>query len=178
MVYPDYPFIDIREELLDVFKKNYNWFGLRQPDYTKRCNCYVANDGISSPNKACSRCFGIGYVFTDYLVRGYAWLGMLGYEFPSGPGLVSTEGLNLVVQHNKTVNKFDIVLQLDQDPNGPTLRTPFRIDRQFIVQDVLALRSDDARIEFYRCRLEERNISSYRPGEEGTNIIYKGNRSI
>lgn len=175
---PDYPFIDIREELLDMFKKTYNWFGLRQADYSKRCNCYVSKDGISNPNKSCTRCLGIGYAFTDYLVKGYMWLGVLGFEFPSGPGPISTKGLSMIVQHNRTVNKFDIVLELDQDPDGPRLRTPFKITKQYLVQDCLPLRSDDARIEFYRCRIEERTIDSGLPGEEGTNIEYGGNRSI
>lgn len=175
---PDYPFINLREELNDIFKDHFSWFGLRQPDRSKRCSCYSNTSvGLSAPDKTCRRCLGSGYKFTDYIIRGYSWLGILGFEYPSGPGPITTQTNNLIVEWNKAINKSDIILLLDQEASSSKLKTPFRILKQYVVQDSKPIRLDDARIEFWRCQLEERSITDYTAGEEGTNFTYKGNRS-
>lgn len=175
---PDYPFIDLRQELKQLLDDHFNWYGLRQPDYNKKCGCYVsAKDGIASPDKNCKRCLATGYVFTDYLVRGYAWLGVLGFEFPSGPGFISTKAKQIIFEYSRPINKFDIVLELDQELDGKTLKTPFKILKTYVIQDVDPMRLDNARSEFWRCNIEERSITDYRPGEQGTGFTYKGNRS-
>jgi len=156
----------------------YQWFGLRQADYSKKCSCTaISRQGTNLPDRSCKRCLGMGFKFTDYLVRGYHWIGAPGVEFPGGPGLVITQTKQMVIQHDRTVNRFDFLLILDQEKDGPTLKTPFKIMRQFCIQDVIPLRADNARIEFWKCFLEERTVNDYRPGEEGTNFTYKGNRS-
>lgn len=175
---PDYPFIDLREELKELMKTTYNWYGLRQPDYSKKCGCSVLNkDGVSTPSINCKRCLSTGYVFTDYLIKAYSWLGVLGFEFPTGPGLISTKSKQIVIQSDRVINKFDIILELDQEKDGPSIKTPFKILKAYIIQDCDPMRLDNARIEYWRCNLEERNISDYRAGEEGTGYTYKGNRS-
>lgn len=174
---PDYPFIDLREELKDLLGKTFNWLGLRQLDYSKKCSCTSISKvgGTSLPDKSCKRCMGMGFKFTDYLVRGYTWIGAPGVEFPGGPGLVVTQTKQLILQHNRTVNKFDFALLLDQEPDSK-IRSPFKIMRQFCIQDVIPIRADNSRIEFWKCFLEERTVNDYRPGEEGTNFTYPGNR--
>lgn len=175
---PEYPFIDIREELKDLFSTTYQWFGLRQLDYSSACSCVTNSlNGSSTPDKKCSRCFGSGFKFTDNIVRGYHWIGSPGFEFPAGPGVVTTQSNQLILEWNRTINKNDLVLFLDQEPSSNKLKTPFKILRQFIVQDAKPIRADNSRIEFWKCYLEERTSSNYRPGEEGTNFTYKGNRS-
>ncbi|MCB1712294.1 MAG: hypothetical protein KDH96_07415 [Candidatus Riesia sp.] len=151
------------------------WFGLRQADYTKRCGC-TPEEGTSEGSN-CSRCFSTGYLFTDYLVKGYMWMGVLGTEFNSIPGVISTQQKNLVIQHDRIVNKFDFVLELDHDPATSKPRQPFQIVKIYRVQDSLPIRGDDSRVEFWKCSIEERNIEDGRPNDLGTGYKYKGNRS-
>lgn len=153
----------------------FQWFGLRQADYTKPCGC-GGSLGSTEPT-TCSRCLSTGYLFSDYLVKGYGWMGLLGFEYNSKPGLMSTQQRNLVLQFDKTINKFDFVLELDQDPDTGKIRQPLRITRQFKVQDSVPIRGDNAKLEFWKCTVEERNVDSGRPGPEGTTFKYLGNRS-
>ena len=177
MAYSDYPFIDLRDELKTIFKDFYQWYGLRQPDYSKQCSCTLntAEGGIRAPDKACSRCFSTGFVFTDYIVKGYNWLGNLGAEFPSGPGVISTQANNIVINHRRPLNKGDLILILDQ--SNDKLVTPIDVTKQFVIQGAIPMRLDKGRIEYWRGNMEERLITDYRPGEEGTNFKYLGNRS-
>lgn len=153
----------------------FQWFGLRQPDYNKPCTC-TSSLGSSAPTN-CSRCYSTGYLFTDYVVKGYSWMGLLGAEYGASMGLISTQQRNLVFQHNRTVNKFDFILELDQDPDTGTVRQPLRIIKAFRVQDATPIKGDLGRIEFWKCSIEERNIDSGLPGQEGTTFKYLGNRS-
>lgn len=152
----------------------FQWFGLRQPDYTQPCGC-IGVDGTRE-DPTCRRCMSTGYLFTDYLVKGYSWMGILGVEYNASPGLISTQQRNLVIEYNKPINKFDFVLELEHSPAG-VLRQPFNIMRYFRVQDSLPLKGDDSRVEFWKCALEERNIESGTAQDIGTSFTYRGNRS-
>ena len=154
----------------------FRWFGHRKADYTKKCSC-ISSGGIASPSPSCSRCLSTGYLFTDYLVKGYMWLGILGVEIGSAVGKISTQNRNVVLQHNRPVNKFDFILELDSDPETGNPRQPFRIMRAFKVQDSMSLLGDDSRVEFWKCSVEERTGDDGRPGEVGTSYQYGGNRS-
>ncbi len=153
----------------------FQWFGLRQSDYRKKCSC----KGIqgTQDNPRCNRCFSTGYLFTDYLVKGYLWMGVLGVGYNAGPGMISTDQKNVVLQHNRVINKFDHVLELDQDFDTGQIRQPFSIIRQYKVQDSVPIKGDSGRLEFWKCSIEERNIDSGRPGLLGNTYNYGGNRS-
>jgi len=153
----------------------FQWFGLRQPDYSKKCSCVGYLGTTDGP--ACSRCMSTGYLFTDTLVKGYLWMGLLGTESQSNMGILSTQIRNLVLEYDKPVNKFDYVLELDQDPNTAKVRQPFKIVKYYRVQDSVPLKGDLGRVEFWKCSVEERNIKDGRPGVDGTAFTYRGNRS-
>lgn len=170
---------DLIKELKALEKiGSFRWFGHRRADYTRACSCVSSSDGgigTASPN--CSRCLSTGYLFTDYLVKGYMWLGLLGVEIGSAAGKISTQQRNLVLQHNRPVTKFDFILELDLDPETGNPRQPFRIMRTFKVQDSMALLGDNSRVEFWKASVEERTADDGRPGEVGTSFTYGGNRS-
>lgn len=153
----------------------FQWLGLRQADYSKKCSCEAVM-GTSEPIK-CLRCLSTGYRFTDYLVKGYMWMGLLGTEVGTKPGLISTQQRNLVVQHNRVISKFDHIIELDQDPDTGKIRQPFSILKYYRVQDSVPIKGDTGRIEFWKCSLEERNVEDGRPGIDGTTYNYWGNRS-
>lgn len=153
----------------------FRWFGLRQPDYTARCSC--GNTEGTTDSITCFRCFNTGYVFTDYLVKGYFWLGVLGVEYSTSPGLIATQQKNLVIEHDRPINKFDYILELNQDPVTNKVTQPFQIMKYLRVQDSLAVRGDDSRVEFWRCNVEERNIKPGVGDAYGTGFKYQGNRS-
>ncbi len=168
--------ISLREEILTMVGMGFQWFGLRQADYSKKCGC-VRTEGLEAPKKSCKRCLNTGYLFTDYFVKGYMWQAVLGVEFGASAGLISTQTRNLVVEHDHPVNKFDYILELDQDPDTGGIRQPLSILRTFKVQDVMPMRGKDGRFEFWKCSVEERNADEGRPNEEGTGFDYGGNRS-
>lgn len=182
-------FLDIRDVIKSLTGENgvfmgssqsigFHWLGLRQADYTKPCICVQeTKDGIRAPLKTCSRCLATGYLFTDQLVKGYMWQGFLGVEFGAGSGKISTQQRNLIVKHDRPINKFDFILELDQDPDTGKIRQPFRIMRTFKVQDVFPVRGDDGRYEFWKCSIEERTADNGQSGEIGTGFQYGGNRS-
>jgi len=153
----------------------FQWFGLRQPDFGKKCGCEPIEG--TSENHTCKRCLNTGFLFTDYLVKGYFWMGVLGTEYGAAPGILSTQQKNLVIEHDRPIGKFDFVMELDIDHETGKVRQPFAITRYFRVQDSLPLRGDGTQVEFWKCTLEERNVEDGRPQSGGTAYKYQGNRS-
>lgn len=162
---------------IEMLDNGFQWVGLRQPDYSKPCGCKTNQEGITEPAN-CNRCFRTGYVFTDYLVAAYLWQSALGFEFRSEAGLLSTQRNNMVLKHDRPVNKGDVVFVMDVNTDTGQVKQPFRILRAFVVQDVLALRGKNTRVEFWKCALEERTVDDYRPNQVGTGFKYKGDRSF
>jgi hypothetical protein len=158
----------------DMVENGFQWFGLRQLDYSKPCSCKLSTD--TRPAN-CNRCFRLGYSFTDFIVKGYMWISALGIEFRTSTGDISTQRKNLVLKHDRPVNKFDRVLLLDIDTETGRLRQPLKIVREFSVQDVLALTGKNGRVEFWRCSIEERALDDGRFADQGVEFDYKGNRS-
>lgn len=150
----------------------FQWLGLRQPDYSKKCSCWTLPFKENAPG--CKRCMLTGYVFTDYLVKGYTWLGVLGAEFGTPPGMISTQTKNVVVKHNRTINKFDYVLELSQDIDTGKLKQPFKILKYNKIQDIIPILGDSGRIEFWKAILEERNIEDGR-ASTGNDSTYNSN---
>jgi len=153
----------------------FQWLGLRQSDYSRKCVCQGILGTSDSP--ICSRCMSTGYLFTDLIVKGYTWMGVLGSAFGAAPGLISTQQRNVVVKHDRPISKFDFILELEQHPDTNQLVLPLRIHRYFQVQDALPIKGDDSKVEFWKVSLEERNIKDGRPGKQDTSFTYGGNRS-
>jgi hypothetical protein len=158
----------------EMMENGFQWFGLRQIDFSKPCTCKQATNQSTAQ---CKRCFRIGFLFTDYIVKGYMWLSAMGFEFRTSTGDISTQRRNLVLQHDRPVNKFDKVLVLDIESETGKIMQPFKVMREFSVQDSLSLRGKNGRIEYWRCSLEERNLDDGRFAGQGVEFEYKGNRS-
>ena len=158
----------------ELLQNGFQWFGLRQLDYSKPCSC---KSQAISEKIGCVRCFRTGYAFTDYLVKGYLWISSLGFETRTAAGDISTQRKNLVVRHDRLVNKFDHILELDINHSTGEIIQPFKIVRSYSVQDSLALYGLGGRVEFWRCAIEERNIDDGRYNQTGPEFVNKGNRS-
>ena len=153
----------------------FKWIALRQADYDTPCLCTQSEEGYSHPTSDCSRCLGTGYLFTDFLTRAYIWGGFFaGTEFPSEVGRISTQGRNAVLEHDRPVNKFDQILELDLDPEDGKIRQPIRVIRAFTIVDAEAKIGKNSRVEFWKCILEERTLDDDKPGQKGTGFTYKG----
>lgn len=174
--YPSSDFLDLREELEHLIPF-FHWFVVRHVDYSKPCSCNMVSSDKITNTTICTRCFRFGYLFTDYLTKGYMWKGSLGFEFKTELGMISTQSNNFVARHNRVINKYDQILILDTERDTGVIRQPFKIQRLFLVQDTLPLYGKDGRVEFSKCTIEERNIDDYRSGTLGTSFSYKGNRS-
>lgn len=175
--YPDNHLLDIREELEELLP-HFQWYALRQIDFSRPCSCTLSPPDKILPTPTCSRCFRYGYLFTDYVIKGYLWKSSLGFEFRTEVGPLSTQKSNFVAKHNRPINKFDNIMILDLDPNNGVLRQPLRIMRLYQVQDSMPLYGKDGRVEFYKCFIEERNLDDYKDGSIGTSLAYNGNRGL
>lgn len=153
----------------------FRWFGLRKADVSKKCSCQGIQ-GTADP-VPCTRCLSTGYLFTDFLVRGYGWMGVYGVAYPAGPGLLSTQQRNLIVEYDNTITKFDYILELDLNPETGEVRQPFKILRYFRAADSIAIVGVASKIKYWRVLLEEANINDGRPGPIGPTFNYGGNRS-
>ena len=174
--YDSADFLDIREELENLLP-HFQWYVLRHLDYSKPCSCTQVPADKINLSQPCTRCLRFGYIFTDYLVKGYMWKGTLGFEFKTDLGVISTQSNNFIVRHNRTINKFDQVILVDMNPDTGVIRQPVKMRRMFLVQDSLPIYGKDGRIEFFRTTIEERSIDDYRSGQIGNSFIYRGNRS-
>lgn len=153
--------------------KTFAWMGLRQADRTTRCVCVMADSGA---NPSCRRCLGTGFGFTDYLVPAYMWMATEGVEYYMEGGRISTQTRNIVVQHDRPVRKFDQIVELSLDPDTGQPHQPFVMLRTFLVQDTIGMKGTGGRLEFWKCEIEERTLTSGQAGESGPNYIHSTNR--
>lgn len=169
--------IDLIKELKSLDDFSFQWYGLRQLDYSKKCGCSkVREEGITT-STGCSRCFRTGFLFSDFLVRGHIYTSVFGVEFTGPHGTLSTQTKYLILEWNRPIQKYSFILELDQELKTGKLAQPFKITRAFTIQDYEGLKGDNSRIEYWKCLIEERNFDDGRAGEDGTNNLYKGNRS-
>lgn len=170
---------DLRKEIRYLSNRTgFSWVGLRQADYSKRSADIIDQDSgtTNSSVQGGNRTTSTGYTFTDFLVKIFTWEATLGVKFDSGMGWLSTQTKNIVLEHNRPVNKFDLLLELDTDSNTGEPRQPFRIMRVFEIQDVHPLIGDGSRVEFYKCSIEERNLTDNRAYQPGQSNVYRSNR--
>lgn len=169
---------NFRNEIKYILDRiGFRWAGLRKIDYNRRCSCSQGSDGITSAS-GCTRCMQTGYMFTDLLVKVYPWERNLGVIYPAEAGEISTMANNLIIQHNRPVNKFDYYLELDMDPNTGELRQPFRIIKYFEIQNSMPILGDCSRVEYWKCAIEERTVDNGRPGENGNYSNPNTNKTI
>lgn len=152
---------DQREWFSKLSNEGMTWFGLRAVDLSKPCSCKDASGRVTA---LCTRCLQIGYQFTDYLIKGYYFRRNRGVEYQAEMGVISTDSGTFLGFHDRPINRWDILLALDLDPETAQPRQPFKIRRSFIISSVDEARGRGGRIEFYSCQLEERALSDYRPG--------------
>ena len=163
---------DIRE-VLETIGTEFAWLGLRKANRSIKCYC-TENPDVSQGN--CSQCLGTGFGFTDRLISGYFWMATQGKAFMTEAGRIATQTRNLILQYDYPLVKFDQVLLLDVDPDTGEPTQPFKIMRRFLIQDAIAMRDGDGRLQFWKCEAEERSFSDDQGGEPGTDYHHISNR--
>lgn len=158
--------IDLRKTLKEL-RDHFRWLGLRLQDMSKKCSCLLDLNKVNklSGKVLCTRCFNTGYLFTDYIAKGYLWLSVQGVEFSTEVGPISTQRTNLVLEFDRPIKKFDRVLLIDLDSETGQPRQPFSIMREYIISDYFQLMGEENSVKFWKCFLEERNLIDGRPGE-------------
>lgn len=155
------PLPDQREHFEKLFRDGFSWYGLRSVDLNKKCGC-VGPDNRVQPG--CKRCLQMGYVFTDFLIKGYFWVESPGFEYQAMPTPIATSTANFMGFHQYPIKKWDLLLELDLDNETGEPVQPFKINRTYVISSSAPIRGKNSRVEFYRCFLEERTLSDYRPG--------------
>jgi hypothetical protein len=160
--------IDLRKEIETLRDAvGFRWIALRSLDLTQRClECIkTTNDSFDQPG-SCSACMGSGFVFIDKLVKGFRYLSTPGFDFRSEIGILNTETQVYIIEHDKKPKETDFIFELELNEETGTPRQPFSVNRVFKIQNAFPARGDDGRIEFWRCFVEERNLTN-----KGDNII-------
>lgn len=151
--------LSLKAELEYMIKNGigFHWVILRQLDRSKKCDC--VNEG------GCTKCFGTGYLYTDYLIQG------LKYR-PTGSekrndetykaGIVIKQGHKYIVQLQYHPSNGDLILEVDlhRDTGQPFI--PIRIVEVHDIQSSRLLWGDYEKGQYYI--LSCKNRQSY-PGE-------------
>lgn len=153
--------IDLRKELALLRKHlGHRWVAHRSIDLSKACTeCGRVNDDIHrQPQKTCSACHGIGYSYVDKVVKGFRYLSVPGVDLKTSVGFVNTRSEVYILEHDCYPKPVDWILELELNETTMVPVQPFRVTSAFKIQDCMALRGDNGRIEFWRCPVEERNL--------------------
>ena len=145
-------------ERLSKVGGSFTWVALRTPDLTKKCSC--AGKGTKDSVPGCNRCFDTGYLFVDCLVKCYAWPAVLGVEFLTPPGKISTQNKNYVIEADRNITTESYILELDIDKDTGKPNQPFKIERAYKIQDFALIKARDDKPAFWKVSAEQRNITN------------------
>lgn len=153
--------IDFRKDI-EVIRKNggFKWIALRHVDLTKRCTECLKKLGpqYEDPAADCTLCMGIGYLFIDKLIQAFRYLSGPGFDFLTQIGSINTKTIVYILEHDTYPKNTDFILELDINEATGIPRQPFVIRQMFKINDAHDMRGDKARIEFFRCYVEEHNF--------------------
>ncbi len=154
-----FDFIDLRKELefLRAYE-GHRWLALRIADLSKPCKAYMDKEAgnYDQPAPYCKSCLGIGYSYIDKLIKGFRYQASPTLGFKGNIGVLDTETKIFILEYDAIPKRFDWILELDLDENTMQPKQPFRITNAFKIEDSLALRGEDGRIEFFRCNTKAR----------------------
>jgi len=155
-------FINLRKEietLRDI--TGFRWIALRVADLSKRCTECMKQipANYDQPSPYCKSCLGIGYSFSDKLVKGFRYLGAPGFDFKMNIGIINTQTQIYILEYNKEPKSTDLIFELLLDESNQNPVQPFQITSVYKIQNSFPLRGDNGRIEFWRCFVEEKNLS-------------------
>lgn len=158
-------FIDLRKEIETLASHvGFRWLVLRKVDLTlpcTECKTRVPANYDQVPS-ACKSCMGIGFAFSDEILRGFRYLSNPGFDFLSQVALINTQSLVFILEHDKAPKDTDYLLEVVLDESTGDIIIPPKISRIYKIQDSLPMRGGQpgpvGRIEFYRCSVEERNF--------------------
>lgn len=155
-------FIDLRKFLREIRDTvGFRWIALRSVDLSKPClECIKkAPDNYDSPSGVCSRCLDIGFNYVDKLIKGYRFQATPGVDIAANVGPINIPKQNYILEWNTFPKSTDWILELDLDEVTQIPKQPFKITSAFKIEDANSLRGDNGRIEFWKCTVEERNLS-------------------
>jgi hypothetical protein len=141
---------------------------LRTPDLSKKCSC--------KGNSKCKRCFDTGYLFTDELVRCYSWAQVLGVEFITKVGSISSQIKGFVIESKRELTKQSYILELDLDKATGKPIQPFTINKAYKIADFNLINARDNKPAFWIARGEEREFTNNTKPSDGTGFshsVYK-----
>lgn len=152
--------IDLRKYFKELQNEmGFRWVALRSVDLTipcAECKRKVA-DNYDQPYSGCKTCLGIGYSYVDKLVKGYRYMASPGIDTKSNIGTLNIQSQNYVVQYNAVPKNVDWILELELDEKTMIPRQPFVITSAFKIDDAHPLRGIDGKIEYWKCRVTEKN---------------------
>jgi len=175
----EYGEIDLRKELHDILwtEKRGMYLIYRKVrfhhGYPFKCTCWDAFTQEQDVDTTCDTCKGLGYLFDDYIVRGYR----SSTQAFSGSPVMEDEGkkLNLFelfyFEHNfislQSGNNLDIpttydkIIEVEMDIDG-AISSPLKQRIRYDILSTDAYRLDErGRIEYYRMRTKANPLGSY-----------------
>lgn len=160
--------------LRELERVAFRWVALREADLSKQCTCVQESEkGLRQASASCKRCFGSGYVFTDYLVKGFEWVFTPATHFQAELGQMSTQVRHFVVRRTRPLKKFDFLVDLDINPDTGVPKQPFKMIRVYQIQDVRAFSGRGGRVEFWKCTAEERTLTTGPTNIERTSFSHR-----
>ncbi len=153
--------LNFREEL-EILKDTvgFVWAALRSQKLDQECSECIRYIGgqYDQPNPGCKTCMGTGHPYIDKIVKLYRYLSTPGFDHRSSIGNISTRVDKCYLEHDETPKEGDYVLELEINEKTQIPIQPFNVIRAFEVEDAHANRGVNGRVEFWTCRIEERNL--------------------
>lgn len=152
--------LNLRKEFDNLFDEGFFWVALRYVDLTKPCTSCKDTAGQQYEDIAneCTSCMGIGFLYTDKIVKTYSVMSSEGRDKLSSIGIINTKLKVWYFKHDVFPKATDYILELDTDQETGELRRPFSINRAHKIMDSQPLFGDESLVEFWRCYVEEANL--------------------
>jgi hypothetical protein len=153
--------LDFRKEMEFLRDSlGFAWAALRSQRLDEKCIECTKSVGAQydQPNPSCKTCMGTGHPYVDKIVKVYRTLVTPGFDYLAEVGNINTTTSICYMEHDANPKEGDYILELELNETTMTPIQPFNVIRANRIQDSHDNRGIGGRIEYWACRLEEKNF--------------------
>ena len=118
----------------------------------QKCDCTTDTNEEFDKTYPCEKCKGEGYLNDDVFAAGYSeeQFSTIDVENRRPYSKATISMTFFYIEYYQDLSRFDKIIEPQTDIDG-TVLTPLRIYRRFDIQMAQKMRSDNGRVEYWRC---------------------------